>query len=223
MKKIILSFIILLPFLALSQEKTPITDQTTVKRISVGAEIYQDFWLDKPDDMDGRAINQGAGAFFTYSIPFGKSPLSFALGAGVSWHNLYSDTRIWNIKADTIVFTPIADTTDYKKSKFATTSIDVPFELRLKTNNNIRVSVGAKLSYIVDAKTKYKGDKISGYQVIQKEKQVSNIDKFQFSPYLRVGYSWFHVVCYYSVTQIFEKGKGPDVYPISLGVTFMPF
>lgn len=223
MKRIILSFIVFIPFFSFSQEKSQIVDQSTVKRISVGAEIYQDFWINKPDNMDGRAINQGASAFFTYSFPFGKSPVSFALGAGISWHNLYSDTRILDIKADTIVFTPISDETDYKKSKFAVTYLDVPIEFRLKTKNNIRVSLGGKLSYVVDAKTKYKGDKLDGYQIIMKEKQVSNIDKFQFSPYLRVGYSWFHVVCYYSVTQIFEKGKGPEVYPISLGITFMPF
>lgn len=223
MKKIILSLVILVPLFSFSQEKNKVMSQSTVKRVSVGADIYQDFWLNKPDDMDGRAINQGAGAYFTYSIPIGKSPLSFAIGAGVSWHNLYSNTRITNIKADTIVFTPIADTIDYKKSKIGVTYLDFPIEFRLKTNNNIRASIGIKLSYVIDAKTKYKGDRLDGYQVIQKEKQVSNIDKFQFGPQVRIGYSWFHIVCYYSVTQLFEKDKGPDISPISLGITFMPF
>ena len=223
MKRIILSLVILFPLIAFSQEKSKVISQSTVKRVSVGADIFQDFWLNKPDNMDGRAINLGAGAYFTYSIPFGSSPVSFALGAGVSWHNLYSDTRILNIKADTIVFTPIADTIDYKKSKVGVTYLDFPIELRLKTKNNIRASIGIKLSYVIDAKTKYKGDKLTGYQVIQKEKQISNIDKFQFGPQVRIGYTWFHIVCYYSVTQLFEKGKGPDVSPISLGITFMPF
>lgn len=223
MKKIILSLVILLPIIGLAQEKNNVISQSTVKRVSVGADIFQDFWLNKPDDMDGRAINQGAAAYFTYSIPFGDSPISFALGAGVSWHNLYSNTRILNIKADTILCTPIADTIDYKKSKIGVTYLDFPLEFRLKTKNNIRTSIGIKLSYVVDAKTKYKGDKLTGYQVVQKEKQISNIDKFQFGPQVRIGYSWFHIVCYYSVTQLFEKDKGPEVSPISLGVTFMPF
>jgi hypothetical protein len=223
MKRIILSLIVLIPLITFSQEKNKVISQSTVKRVSVGAEIFQDFWLNKPDDMDGRAINQGAGAFFTYSIPFGNSPISFALGAGVGWHNLYSDTRILNIKADTIVFTPIHDSIDYKKSKIGVTYLDFPIEFRLKTKNNIRAAIGIKLSYVIDAKTKYKGDKLTGYQVIQKEKQISNIDKFQFGPQVRFGYSWFHIVCYYSVTQLFEKGKGPDISPISLGITFMPF
>lgn len=223
MKKIILSLIILLPVIAFSQEKSDVMSSSTVKRVSVGADIYQDFWLNKPEDMDSRAINQGAGAYITYSIPFGKSPISFAIGAGVSWHNLYSDTRILNIKADTIVFTPINDSIDYKKSKFGVTYLDLPIELRLKTNNKIRASIGIKLSYVIDAKTKYKGDKVSGYQVVQKEKQVSNVDKFQFGPQVRIGYDWFHVVCYYNVTKIFEKGKGPEIAPISVGITFMPF
>jgi len=223
MKKIVLFLVILLPVISFSQEKSKVISQTTVKRVSVGAEIYQDFWLNKPDDMDGRGINQGAGTFFTYSFPIGKSPLSFAIGAGVSWHNLYSNTRIYDIKADTIIFTPIPDSIDYKKSKIGVTYLDIPLELRLKTNNKIRASIGVKISYVIDAKTKYKGDKLSGYQVIQKEKQISNIDKFQFGPVVRFGYDWFHIVGYFSVTKLFEKERGPDVYPISLGITFMPF
>ena len=223
MKKLFFILIILLPLFSFSQEKSKVISQTTVKRVSVGAEIYQDFWLNKPDNMDGWAINLGAGTYFTYSFPIGSSPLSFALGAGVSWHNLYSDCRILDIKADSIFFTPIPDSIDYKKSKIGVTYLDFPLELRLKTNNKIRASIGVKLSYVMDAKTKYKGDKLSGYQVIQKEKQISNIDRFQFGPVVRFGYDWFHIVGYFSVTKLFEKGSGPDLYPISVGITFMPF
>ncbi len=223
MKKTTFLLILFFPLLASAQEKSQVISQSTVKRVSVGADIFQDFWLNKPGDMDGRAINQGAAAYFTYSIPFGDSPISFALGAGVSWHNLYSNTIIHDIKADTIVFTPIPDSNDYKKSKLGVTYLDFPLEFRLKTNNKIRASIGVKLSYVIDAKTKFKGDNENGYQIVQKQKQVSNIDRFQFGPQVRIGYSWFHVVCYYSVTQLFEKERGPDVYPISLGITFMPF
>lgn len=223
MKKLFFALLIATPLISFAQEKTKMAEQTTVKRVSVGMEMFHDFWMNEPDDMDVRGFDQGAGTFAMYSIPFGDSPVSFALGAGISWHNLYSNTRILNIKADTIVFTPIPDTIDYKKSKFSVTYLDFPLEFRLKTNKKVYASVGVKLSYVIDAKTKYKGDKLSGYQGILKEKQVSNIDKFQFGPQVRIGYEWVHIVAYYSVTRIFEKGKGPDVYPISLGITFMPF
>jgi hypothetical protein len=223
MKKILYSLLCLLPLIAFSQEKSKLTSEETVRRISVGADIYQDFWLNWPKEMNVRAINQGAGAYVTYNVPLGDGPVSFAIGAGVGWHNLYSNMTINDIKADTIVFTRIPDSINYSKSKLGLTYLDFPLELRFKAENKVRFSVGVKLGYLLDAKTKYKGDNLTGDEYISKFKQVNNADKFRFGPVVRVGYNWFQVMAYYSVTKIFDKNLGPDLYPISVGVTFMPF
>ena len=223
MKKIIFSLICILPLLCFSQEKSKILGETTVKRVSVGVDIYQDFWMNWPKGMNVRAINQGAGGFIMYNVPFGASPISFAIGVGVGCHNLFSNTTINNIKADTITFTVIPDAISYKKSKLGLTYLDFPMELRLITKSKFRASVGVKLGYLLDAKTKFKGDNLAGDQIKLKTKQVDNVDKFRFGPTIRFGYNWFQVVGYFSVTQIFDKGLGPDLYPISVGFTFMPF
>ncbi len=85
------------------------------------------------------------------------------------------------------------------------------------------MAIGIKLGYLLDAKTKYKGDNQNGDQIIQKNKKVNAVDKFRFGPTLRIGYDWVQVYAYYSVTKVFDKGFGPDLYPLSVGVTFMPF
>jgi hypothetical protein len=223
MKKIIFSLICFLPLLSYSQEKSKAFRETAVKRVSVGVSIYQDFWLNWPEGMNVRAINQGGGGFIMYNMPFGKSPVSFALGVGIGCHNLFSNTRIENIKADTITFTVIPDTISYKKSKLGLTYLDFPLELRLKTKSKFTMAVGIRLGYLLDAKTKYKGDNLTGDQIIQKNKQVNNADKFRFGPTIRVGYDWVQVMGYFSVTKIFDKGLGPDLSPISVGITFSPF
>jgi len=223
MKKIIFILICFLPLLTFSQEKAKIIGETAVKRISVGAEIYQDFWMNWPAKMNVRAINQGAGAFVTYNIPLGTGPVSFAIGAGIGWHNLFSNTTINDIKADTITFTRIPDSIDYKKSKLGLTYLDFPLELRFVAQNKIRFSVGVKLGYLLDGKTKFKGDNLAGDQITYKARKVDNLDKFRFGPVIRFGYDWFQVMGYFSVTKIFDKGLGPDLYPISVGITFMPF
>lgn len=223
MKKIIFSLLCILPFFAFSQEKIKNISETTIRRVSVGAEIYQDFWLNWPQGMNVRAINQGAGGFIMYNIPFGTSPVSFSIGAGIGCHNLYSNTRILNIHADTITFTPIPDSIDYRKSKLGLTYLDFPLELRVVTKDKIRFSVGVKLGYLLDAKTKYKGDNVFGEESTIKMRDVEHVDKFRFGPTVRFGYDWFQVMGYFSVTQVFEKGLGPEVSPISVGITFMPF
>lgn len=223
MKKIIFVILCILPFLSIAQEKNKILGETTIRRVSVGAEIYQDFWMNWPKGMDVRAINQGGGGFVMYNVPFGSSPISFSIGAGLGFHNLYSDCTIENIKADTIKFIRINDTIDYNRSKLGLTYLDFPLELRLVTKDKFRVSVGVKLGYLLDAKTKYKGENIAGDRITVKTRQVDNVDKFRFGPTIRFGYDWFQVMGYFSVTQIFEKGYGPELYPISVGITFMPF
>jgi len=223
MKKILYILLCLLPLIAVSQEKSKLIGEETIRRVSVGADIYQDFWMNWPEGMNVRAINQGAGAFVTYNVPLGDGPVSFALGAGIGWHNLYSNMTINDIKADTIVFSRIPDSIDYSKSKLGLTYLDFPLELRFKAKNKVRFSVGVKLGYLLDAKTKFKGDNLNGDEYISKFKQVNNADKFRFGPVVRVGYNWFQVMAYYSVTKIFDKSLGPDLYPISVGVTFMPF
>jgi hypothetical protein len=173
--------------------------------------------------MNVRAINQGAAGFIMYNVPFGDSPVSFALGVGIGCHNLYSNTTIENIKADTITFTVIPDSISYKKSKLGLTYLDFPLELRLKTKGKFTMGIGVKLGYLLDAKTKYKGDNLNGDQIIQKNKKVNNADKFRFGPTFRVGYDWVQIMGYFSVTKIFDKGLGPDLSPISVGITFSPF
>jgi hypothetical protein len=223
MKKIIIAILSILPLFVFPQEKSKIIGENTIRRVSVGAEIYQDFWMKWPTQMNVRAINQGAGGFVMYNIPFGKSPVSFSIGAGIGCHNLYSNTVINNIHADTITFSRIVDSIDYKKSKFALTYLDFPMELRVVTKDKIRFSVGVKLGYLLDAKTKYKGDDADGFQSTVKYRKVEHVEKFRFGPTVRFGYDWFQIMGFFSVTQIFDKGLGPDLYPISVGVTFMPF
>jgi len=224
MKKFIFFVICFLPLFAFSQEKSKaITENSAVKRISVGISIYQDFWFNWPKGMNVRAFNLGGGAFLMYNIPFGESPISFALGAGIGCHNLFSNTTIEDIKADTISFTVIPDSIDYKKSKLGLTYLDFPLELKFKAKNKFNMAIGVKLGYLIDAKTKYKGDNLNGDRITQKNKQVNGVDKFRFGPTLRVGYNWIQVSVYYSVTKIFDKGLGPDLYPLSVGFTFMPF
>ena len=224
MKKVIILFsLFIIPFITFSQEKKLKISETTIRRVSVGAEIYQDFWLNWPKGMNVRAINQGAGGFIMYNIPFGTSPVSFSIGAGIGCHNLYSNTVVQDIHADTITFTPIPDSIDYRKSKLGLTYLDFPLELRVVTKDKIRFSVGVKLGYLLDAKTKYKGDNAFGQESTIKMRDVEHVDKFRFGPTVRFGYDWFQVMGYFSVTQVFEKGLGPEVSPISVGITFMPF
>jgi hypothetical protein len=194
--------------------------QTTIKRFSFGGDIFTDIWMNHPEGATVRGINQGVNVFGMYNFPIGESNFSFAIGVGMGFHNLYSKSVIEDIKADTIKFMRLPDTVAMKRTKLGLSYIDLPLEFRFKTPSKFRAAIGVKVGYLVDAKVKYKYGKAD----IEKAKQVSNVEKFRFGPTVRVGYSWFSVFAYYSVTKIFRKNRGPDeLYPISVGITFLPF
>lgn len=197
--------------------------QTTIKRFSFGMDYYTDIWLKKPANFETRTINQGISAFGMYNYPFGESNMSIAIGIGTGFHNLYTKGQIEDIKADTITWVPFPDTLDYKRYKLGLSYFDIPLEFRLKTNQKFRVAIGAKFGFLLDGKTKYKGNRYDGELVTIKEKQVGSLSRFRFGPTIRIGYDWFNVYAYYQVTRLFEPGRGPDIYPLSVGITLLPF
>ena len=223
MKKVFLTAVVFLFVLTgFSQSEA---GQTLIKRFSFGADIFTDIWMNQPEGVKVRTINQGANVFGMYNFPIGESNFSFAIGLGMGFHNMYSNSRIEDIRADSINFIPIPDSINYRKSKLGLSYVDLPFEFRLKTKDKVRFGIGFKLGYMIDAKTKYKGDRYYDRAfLIVKQKQVKNVEKWRFGPTIRFGYHWFNLYAYYSLSHIFITGRGPyNLYPISVGITLLPF
>jgi hypothetical protein len=157
-------------------------------------------------------------------MPFGKSNFSFAIGVGLSVHNLY-----WNYRFQgdslSFQFIPI-NNTDYKRSKLTMPFVEIPLELRLKTKSKVGVGIGFKVGYMIYAHAKWVGDDYlynTANTLKVSFKGIENLEKFAYGPTLRVGYKWFNVNAYYSLSKIFQKGTGVDIYPISVGFVLMPF
>ena len=218
------TLIILLAIFASFSARSQVVGETTIKRFSVGTDIFSDIWMNQPAGTKARFMQQGASIFGMYNYQFGKSNFSFAFGFGGTFHNFYSNATIPDIKADTISFVAIPDSVNYRKSKLGLTYLDIPFEFRLKTVKKFRVSLGFKVGILIDGKTKYKGDRPSDHvAVIIKQKPVEQLEKWRYGPTIRIGYDWFNLYAYYSLSKVFQKYQGPDMYPISVGITFLPF
>jgi hypothetical protein len=218
------TLIILLVVFAAIDGYSQVVGETTIKRFSVGTDIFTDIWMNQPEGTKARFMQQGASVFGMYNYQFGKSNVSFAFGFGGTFHNFYSNSTITNIKADTITFAAIPDSVNYKKSKLGLTYLDIPFEFRLKTAKKFRVSLGFKVGVLLDGKTKYKGDRSWDHTaVIAKEKPVSQLERWRYGPTIRIGYDWFNLYGYFSLSKVFQKYKGPELYPVSVGITFLPF
>ncbi len=214
---------ILLIFLFTGSSFSQVLSESARRKVTIGADFFTDIWQGAPVDMDLRTIHQGFNIFAMYNFQLGESEMvSFSAGLGIDNHNMYSNTRIDNITADTIVFTPIEEV--YERCKINLTYASLPLELKIKLNSGVKFGAGFKVRYLLSSKEKYIGD-LPGQRgkTNLKRKPISQTEDWAYGFTLRVGYKSFNLFGYYQISKIFENGKGPQMYPISVGLTLTPF
>ncbi len=228
-KNTMISFlaVIVMIFILLPRSgEAQVVNSSAKKRISIGFGLFTDIWMNTPAGMKTRTINQGVNVFGTYNLPLGKSNFSFAIGVGISVHNLYWNYYFNERPSDSIQFSKIPDSIGHKRSKLTMPYLEIPLEFRFKTKSKFAVCVGFKVGYMIYSHSKWVGDDYlwqSGNTLKASFKDIKNLENFAYGPTFRVGYKWFHLNAYYSLSNIFTKGKGIDMYPVSVGFVLLPF
>jgi len=224
MKKI---FILLFCFITLNAF-TQVVNEKAKKLFTFGLDVFSDMWQDVPSTIEPKTINPGVNVFVTYNFMFGESDFSFSPGLGLGIHNLFHSSFL-HTNNDSSYFVPISEEMpdlSYKKTKFVAPYLDIPLEIRFKSKSEFRIAVGFKFGFLMRAYSKYKGDDyLAGLNqtAIYKKKMVQNLEKNRYGFTGRIGYKWLNVYGYYQLSTLFVKDKGPEMYPISIGITIIPF
>jgi hypothetical protein len=211
--------------------KAQVVNEKTKKKISIGIGLHTDILMNVPAGIKMRTINQGMSVFGLYNVPFGKSAFGFSIGLGLASHNAYGNFVI-DKSGDTTKMVKIPDSVKYKRSKISIAYLELPLEFNVKTKSKISVALGFKLGMMIGSKFVYVGDggiKTYYYQstntskIRVKSMGLPNMEQFVYGPTFRFGYKWINVDAYYMLSSFFNKSKGPEMYPISVGIVVMPF
>lgn len=228
MRKIVTIIAFLAFLIPATDVQSQVLSESAKRKFTVGVDVFTDFWMvniEQPymaPTYSNRVINQGATAFFMYNIPFGESLSSFSIGLAIRSQNSYSNSVILNIKADTIVFDLISS--DYRKSKINMTYLDLPVEIKFKTEGGFKIGIGLKVGYLIDSKQKYKGNRPEDNHIVKvKNKGINQMEKWSYGATFRIGYKWVSLFGYYQFNKLFIRGRGPELQPISVGLTITPF
>ena len=125
-------------------------------------------------------------------------------------------------------FMRIPDSIAYKKVKLNTLYADIPLEIRFKSKPNgeggLNATLGLKVGVLLDAHTKYKGNDLAtgSDKVNVKDRLVPELEKYRCGITARIGVGKFYFFGCYSLTTLFKKNNGPDMYPISFGISIIP-
>ncbi len=192
-------------------------------KFTTGIDIFNDFVMDQPDGVEFKGFNPGANVYGMYSYTIPKSKLSLAIGLGLGMHNLHSDAALQDTSGISF-FTPYADGVDYKINKLQLTYLDIPAEIRFKSEKGFRIAIGIKAGYLLSAHTKYKGENPDGGRSIKiKEGKLPNLEKWRFGPTMQIGYKWINLMGFYSLSTVFDEAAGPSLFPVSVGIALRPF
>ncbi len=200
-------------------------------------ELAHDNWLEKPDDIKLKWYNRGLNIYAMYDVAVIDDNVSIAPGGGFSFANYYHNGYFSLDANENTQLLPLPDKvfngTDSialgssKRNKLSTSYVDAALELRFRTNANktnkrFKFAVGARAGYRLDAHTKYRGDDLngSGREVFVKTKLIPNLNRFRYGVTARIGYANINLFGYYSLSKLFEKDKGPEIVPFSVGISF---
>jgi hypothetical protein len=185
-----------------TNKSKPLARLDQADRIMV--DVFTDIWMNTPADsvMSTRAINQGSNVYVMRDFPLGKSNFSFAIGAGIGCHNLYSNAL--TVRESTLdstnafgytftgktIFQKIPGTVGttevgYKNNKLTTIFLDIPIEFRFRTKDQgqkFKFALGFKAGYLLSSHTKYRGDDL-GYNYVGQSWSLNSEETVKWKSY----------------------------------------
>ena len=188
-------------------------------------------WNNKPDSIQTKGLPRTFNMYFLFDFPFKTNPKwSVAIGPGIATDHMFFNETTVGIARNTsnVVFDNVSDTNHFKKYKLTTAYLEAPVELRFSSNpyenkRSVKVAVGAKVGTLLSATVKGKelqnsADRtINDYTMKEKSKRFFNTTRL--SGTARLGYGPFSLFASYGITPVFKEGVGPQVRPLTIGLT----
>ncbi|TLX76994.1 PorT family protein [Labilibacter sediminis] len=185
-----------------------------------------------PDDADFMDINSGKSMAFSinflqYDIGIQKRKNNLGLVTGLGWtvYNYRQDNQYRIVRNDEgiTVGEPITDG-EVKKSKITTSYINIPllFEAQIPSSSRRStafISAGVYGGFKIGSHTKtvlYGENK-------KKSRDNINLNPIQYGAMVQVGFKVIKLYGTVNFSSLYEKNKGPELYPYSIGVTLMNF
>jgi len=152
-----------------------------------------------------------------------RGNIGLVTGLGIEWNNYHISGPYLLKKNEAGVIAYERTNRPLHKNKLVTTHLNVPLlmEFQIPTNhrrNSLYFSGGA-----------IGGMRINSYSRVvfddneephkQKIKGDYNLPKFRYGAMVRMGYRAINLYGTYYFSSLFEEGKGPELYPVSIGLS----
>lgn len=159
--------------------------------------------------------------FADVDINLAKNKLFLVTGLGLHFHN-YRFQNNTTLRTDTNYIAAFTDTlVTFKKNTLKTFYITAPLLFEFNTSNKtedcFHFAIGAMVGYKLGSKTKQVFEQ-NNKQFRLKLRDDYNLSPFKLDAVFGVGYGNFTIFSTYSISEMFQKNKGPKLYPFTIGI-----
>lgn len=178
---------------------------------------YLDLKLNK---SIGVAIN-----LFESNFNLISNHLGLVTGLGLEFTNYRFGTDVVLMGDSSMIYHYRDTLNDNKKSRLRVTHLNIPLILEFQTNskkniNSFHIGVGVIGGLRIDSYTRLE------YLISGKKQKVNTRDDYHLNPFkyeatARVGWGHINLFANYALSTLFEKGQGPELYPITLGISLV--
>ena len=203
-----------------------------------GFELGINGWLNSDNSLNMDSVNSNFGLNYGKSIAVNfnlwevnakiiKNNVFVTTGLGAEINNYRFDRNIKmsNVN-DTLNLVNEGDV-KYIKSKFTIGYLNAPLYLTfatkpIKKGKRLFISPGVTGGWRFTSYNKRKVE-VDGDESKSRNKDDFNLNPFRVNASLRIGYGDFVLFANYALTDLFQRGKGPDITPFSVGVRVVGF
>lgn len=200
-----------------SQSSRPFTREPRDRFVM---DFHHDFLNINPQNCTIRPWSPGFNAALMFDIPVNKSFFSIAFGMGFSSFNLHSNGYFTRGFENDIKFIALQPS-EYSKNKLSVNFIEVPVELRIRSNSAspYKIYLGGSVGYAVNTHTKVIDDLVGK----RKFYDVWGLEKLRFSGTIRIGKGRISGFGFYSFSPLFKAKNAPEWNPMGAGLSFHLF
>jgi hypothetical protein len=193
-------------------------------------DVFHSLWFHVPANVSQK-FNPGFNVAVLWDFKANKkSPISFGLGVGCTYHTQFSNAQLKYDKATGItkyyVLPEIISHKDSMKlNRMTYINCNIPLEFRYRHKSGFKFTVGVRLGLVAEISQRFKG---RDYETNYKDENykyflTANRQKINFDVYMRCGWKFVAIYYSYQVNRLFNEGKGPAVNPMSMGISLSLF
>lgn len=160
--------------------------------------------------------------FLEYNIPFTKFA-GLVTGMGFTANSYRFDKNVNIVEtSDDIITAVIEQNHSYSKNKLVTSSLTMPLLLEIQVPRHLYLSVGVIGSLRLSSYTKQKyRDNTGKYKF--KHKSDFNMNNLRYGLTVRLGCRFLKFFATYDLVPLFKENHGPELYPVSVGISLFNF